>query len=82
MASVKIHVTVVQRTDLALLVNDGCKDAWVPHSQIEEVIEEPTGPLRLVDITAIVIPDWLAKDKGLQPQQQDEDTLDLFGGAS
>ena len=78
MSTTKIHVKVVERTSLALLVSDGHKEAWVPLSQIEEVIEEPGifGPV----VTAIVVPTWLAADKGLQPQQ-DEDTLDLFGGA-
>lgn len=79
MSAVKINVKVVERTDLALLVSDGRKDAWVPLSQIEEFIEEsgPFGPV----VVAIVVPDWLAADKGLQ-QLQDDDTLDLFGGAS
>ncbi len=76
MSNIKIHVKVVERTDLALLVSDGRKEAWVPLSQIEEVIEEPGtfGP----EVTAIVVPTWLASAKGLQPQQ-DADTLDLFG---
>lgn len=80
MSTIKINVKVVERTDLALLVSDGRKEAWVPLSQIEEVIEEPGlfGPI----ITAIIVPEWLAADKGLQPDHQDEDTLDLFGDAS
>ena len=78
MSTIKINVKVVERTDLALLVSDGRKEAWVPLSQIEEVIEEPGvfGPV----VTAIVVPEWLATDKGLQ-QLQDDDTLDMFGGA-
>ena len=79
MNSIKINVKVVERTDLALLVSDGRKEAWVPLSQIEEVIEEPGlfGPV----ITAIVVPEWLAADKGLQ-QRQDDDTVDMFGGVA
>lgn len=79
MSTIKINVKVVELTDLALLVSDGRKEAWVPLSQIEEVIEEPGlfGP----EVTAIVVPTWLATDKGLQ-QLQDDDTLDMFGGAS
>jgi hypothetical protein len=82
MIAVKIKVSELGRSDLALLVTDGQREAWVPFSQIEEIEEEPTGPLRLVAVTAIVIPDWLAKEKGLEPLQQDDDTLDLFGDAS
>jgi len=82
MSSVKIHVTLVSRTDLAILVNDGQREAWVPLSQIEEEIEEPTGHFGLVTTTAIVVPDWVAREKGLQQINQDEDTLDLFGGES
>lgn len=82
MSTIKINVKVVERTDLALLVSDGRKEAWVPLSQIEEVIEEPTGSFGLVTTTSIVIPDWVAREKGLQQLNQDEDTLDLFGGAS
>jgi len=79
-STVKINVKVVERTDLALLVSDGRKEAWVPLSQIEEVIEEPGlfGPA----ITAIVVPEWLAADKGLQPVNQDDATLDMFGDAA
>lgn len=79
MSTVKIHVKVVERTDLALLVSDGRKEAWVPLSQIDEVIEEPG--LFGMEVTAIVVPEWLASDKGLQQVNQDDDTLDLFGGA-
>lgn len=78
----KINIKVVERTDLALLVSDGRKEAWVPLSQIEEEIEEPTGHFGLVTTTAIVVPDWVAREKGLQQVNQDEDTLDLFGGAA
>jgi len=81
MSSVKINVTRVGRTDLAILVNDGQREAWVPLSQIEEEIEEPTGNFGLVTTTAIIVPDWVAREKGLQQLNQDEDTLDMFGGA-
>lgn len=81
MNTVTINVKVVERTDLALLVSDGRKEAWVPLSQIEDTVEEDDGMLG-VNITAITIPTWLAADKGLQQGDQDEDTLDLFGGAT
>lgn len=80
MTTVKINVKVRNRTDLALLVFDGQREAWVPHSQIQEVIEEQGlfGP----EVTAIVIPDWIATDKGLANNDQDDATLNLFGEAS
>ena len=82
MSSVKIAVTLLGRTDLAILVSDGQREAWVPLSQIEEQIEEPTGNFGLVTTTAIVVPDWVAREKGLQQLNQDEDTMDLFRGQS
>lgn len=82
MSSVKIAVTLLGRTDLAILVSDGQREAWVPLSQIEEEIEEPSGNFGLVTTTAIVVPDWVAREKGLQQLNQDEDTMDLFGGSA
>ena len=80
MTTVKINVSVVSRTDLAILVNDGRREAWVPLSMVVEEIKEPTGPLAIVATTAIVVQDWVATEKGLQPCQQDDATMDLFGG--
>lgn len=37
--TVKINVTLVSRTDLAILVNDGRREVWVPLSQVVEEIE-------------------------------------------
>lgn len=82
MTTVKINVTLIGRTDLAILVNDGRREAWVPLSQVEEEIKEPAGPLNIVTTTVIVVQDWVATEKGLQPSQQDDSTMDLFGGAA
>jgi hypothetical protein len=79
---VKIKVTVVARTALGILVNDGRREAWVPLSQVVEEIEEPTGPMRIMGTVAIVVHEWLAKEKGLQPTIEDELTMDLFGGGA
>lgn len=79
MSSVKIAVTLLGRSDLAILVSDGQREAWVPLSQIEEEIEEPTGSFGLVTTTAIVVPDWVAREKGLQQVNQDDSTVDMFG---
>jgi len=80
MSTVRINVTELGRTDLALLVTDGKRDAWIPFSQIDEVVEELTGLFGLVMVKAIVVQDWVAAEKGLQALNQDVDTLDLFGG--
>jgi len=78
--TVKIKVTVVNRTDLAILVNDGRREAWVPLSQVVEEIDEPTGPMNIVGTVAIVVQDWVAEEKGLQPSVEDDQTMDLFEG--
>ena len=79
MSSVKINVTLLGRSDLAILVTDGRTQVWVPISEIEEEIEEP-GKMGLLITTAIILPDWLAREKGLQQVNHDVDTLDMFGG--
>jgi hypothetical protein len=80
--TVKIKVTVVHRTPLSILVNDGRREAWVPLSQVVEEIEEPTGPMNIMGTVAIVVQDWVAEEKGLQPSVEDDATMDLFGSAS
>lgn len=79
MEHIKINVTEIYRTDQAILVNDGKRQAWVPLSQIQEEIQKPKGPLNLLTTTAIIVADWVAKEKGLQQIAQDEDTKDMFG---
>lgn len=81
MTSVRIDVGLVASTDLAILVTNGPREVWVPLSQIEEEIEEPTGAFGIVTTTAIIVPHWVAREKGLQLADPDEDTLDLFGDA-
>lgn len=80
MSAIQINVKVRGQTDLALLVATTEGSDWVPRSQIQEVIEEPglMGP----EITAIVIPEWLAHMKGLITRGTDQNTQDMFGGES
>lgn len=80
--TVKINVILMGRTDLAILVNDGRREAWVPLSQVIEEIEEPTPPLGIVATTAIVVQDWVAQEKGLQASIEDDQTMDMFGEKS
>lgn len=75
----RVPVTIIARTDHAILVNTGQREVWVPLSQIIEEITEPAGPMGLPTTTAIVVPDWVASEKGLQPHAQDAHTQDLFG---
>ena len=54
-------------------------EAFVQAARVEPMaLRGKFGP----EITAIVIPEWLAIDKGLKQATQDDDTVDLFGGAS
>jgi hypothetical protein len=50
---VDIACTLKHETAKAYLVNDGSKDVWVPKSKCEYVHG------------VLVLPSWLAKDKGL-----------------
>ncbi len=79
MTPLLIPVQQVARTPLAILVSNGQREVWVPLSQIIEEITEPAGPMGLPTTTAIVVPDWVASEKGLQPAAQDAHTPDLFG---
>lgn len=81
MSNVKINVKQLGRTNLAILVSDGRTQAWVPLSHIVEEVKEPAAGILDEETTvAIVVPEWVAQEKGLQ-QAQDEDTMDLFGDA-
>lgn len=71
--TVKIPCTIEARTDQALLINNNERQVWVPLSQIDEEIEEPTGKMRIVAT-------WVAKQEGLEAAAQDTNTMDLFGG--
>jgi hypothetical protein len=80
MSSVTLNVQVREHTALALLVSNGLTEAWVPISQIEGGVDMPT--VFGTEPIAIVIPTWLATDKGLLPRNQDTDTVDMFRGAA
>jgi len=48
-------------TQRAALINDGERDAWLPYSQIEDGLET----LETGKHVKLLVPEWLAKDKGL-----------------
>jgi len=54
---VEIHVTIKHQTAVAVLVNDGDNDVWLPLSQVDIVEDEGK--------TLAQMPEWLAIDKGL-----------------
>lgn len=66
--SVEIEVTIKTKTDKAILVNDGVRDAWIPLSQIDDWSGcddfEDLDTFPVLNVT-LEIPEWLATEKGL-----------------
>lgn len=58
---VEVTGTVKYQTDHAILLDDGDREVWLPKSQIEDPEEFENGE----HYDAILVPQWLAKDKGL-----------------
>lgn len=61
-AEIEIAVTVMARTDKALLVDDGCREVWVPRSMITDHSPDTDNDLA---ITSIFLPEWFATKVGL-----------------
>lgn len=61
MKLVEIACEVLRETDKALHISDGVVEAWLPKSQVEH---HPSDNPRNRS-SVIVMPEWLAKDKGL-----------------
>lgn len=58
---IEIACEVLRETDKAFHVSDGVREAWLPKSQVEHhPSENPRSRSSIV-----VMPEWLAKDKGL-----------------
>ena len=57
---IEIACEVLSETDKAFRVSDGVKEAWLPKSQVEH---HPEGDPRKRS-SIMVMPEWLAKDKG------------------
>jgi len=55
-----IACEIRRTTDKAVLIHDGAIEAWIPRSQIEDPEEFETGAH-----VEMLMPEWLAKDKGL-----------------
>lgn len=58
MEMIEIEAEIVHETKLAVLVNDGDKDIWLPKNYIQY-------EGRIGQTVEIKIPDWIANDKGL-----------------
>ena len=59
---VEIACEVRYKTDRAVLIHDGAHEAWIPHSQIED---PAPADMEIGSHITLLIPEWLAKDKGL-----------------
>jgi hypothetical protein len=57
--TVWVEGTIVRKTELAILFNDGKVEVWIPKSQVIDEDREESGLLK------IEIPEWIALDKGL-----------------
>lgn len=58
---IEIACEVLRETDKAFHVSDGVREAWLPKSQVEH--HKETDPRKRSCV--MVMPEWLAKDKGL-----------------
>lgn len=81
MNEIRVNAKVIERTALAILVNDGRIEAWVPIRLIKAEIRELTDKSGNYVTTAIMIAPWVAKEKGLQEASKDDQTPDMFGSA-
>ena len=54
---VEITADFIRETEKAVLIDDGDNEIWLPKSQIDYAINDST--------IALVLPEWLAVDKGL-----------------
>jgi hypothetical protein len=59
---IEVSVTFKHITDRAVLVNDGDKDIWLPLSMVDggDIMAMEPG-----DVVELLLPEWLAKEKGL-----------------
>lgn len=57
-----IACQVKHKTDKAVLIHDGARDAWIPNSQIED--PDPAD-LEIGQHVELLLAEWLAREKGL-----------------
>ena len=56
----EFEIEIIRETDKAILISDGMAQEWIPKSQLEDDPEKQANGLYF-----IIIPEWLAIDKGL-----------------
>ena len=56
----EFEIEIIRETDKAILISDGTAQEWIPKSQLEDDPDRRNNGLYL-----IIIPEWLAIDKGL-----------------
>jgi len=54
----EVHI----KTDRAILIHDGAREAWIPRSQIEDPDPED---MAIGSHITLLIPTWLAQEKDL-----------------
>jgi len=59
--SIEVSGEIFAETDEAILFFDGVEEMWIPKSQILDMEESDHFP----GVVTIVIPEWLATEKGL-----------------
>jgi hypothetical protein len=62
---VEIACEFRRRSNLAMLIHDGVREAWIPFSLIESPTSDEIDMLNFGQHITLLIPEWLAKDKGL-----------------
>jgi hypothetical protein len=80
MTTIELHCEIRARSELAVLIFDGHKTVWIPRSEIiaMAIHEGTTGDPH----ATLTLPDWLVREKGINTDQRDDSTADLFGGAA
>jgi len=64
---VEVEVELLGKSPTAIQVTDGKREVWIPNSQIHADSEIYNGAqCDLGDGGILIIPDWLAKEKGMK----------------
>ena len=63
--TVEIDADILRQTELAVHIYDGSEVVWLPKSQLVDPSPDEIGEYEDGDSLTIVIPEWLALEKGL-----------------
>ena len=79
--TIDIPCEIRARSELAIMIHDGHKTAWIARSEIVAMdVEDASGQQHAR--ATITIPAWLAREKAINTSPVDNGTADLFGGAA